>query len=272
SPISKFETAADAIVDGDLAALRKLLGENPELAQARSTREHRSTLLHYVSANGVEDFRQKTPKNIVEITKLLLAAGADVNAESDAYGGRSTTLGLTATSYHPEAAGVQLPLMQLLIDHGALIDGPDGGSAVNGCLHNGRGEAAEFLASRGARLDLEGAAGVGRLDVVKSFFNHDGSLKPTATQEQMKDGFTWACWFGRTAVVEFLLQHGMAVSAKLRQRGETGLHCAAFGGHAVTVRLLLERGAPVNVKDKEFESTPLGWALYAWGENTRVSK
>src|SRR5262249_19235726 len=53
---------------------------------------------------------------------------------------------------------------------------------------------------------------------------------------------------------------------------ETGLHCAAFGGHAVTVRLLLERGAPVNVKDKEFESTPLGWALYAWGENTRVSK
>jgi hypothetical protein len=26
-----------------------------------STRAHRSTLLHYISANGVEDFRQKTP-------------------------------------------------------------------------------------------------------------------------------------------------------------------------------------------------------------------
>ena len=58
-------------------------------------REHRSTLLHYVSANGVEDFRQKTPANIVEITRLLLKAGADVNAESESYGGRSTTLGLT---------------------------------------------------------------------------------------------------------------------------------------------------------------------------------
>ena len=224
----QFEAAVDAIVSGDLATLKKLLSENPELVRARSTREHRSTLLHYVSANGVEDFRQKTPKNIVEITKLLLKAGADVNAESDAYGGRSTTLGLTATSWHPEDAGVQLPLMELLIDHGAIIDGPDGGSAVNGCLHNGRGEAAEFFASRGARLDLEGAAGVGRLDVVKSFFNDDGSLKPPATQQQMKDGFAWACQFGRTSVVDFLLQRGMDVDAKLKHDGQTGLHWAAY--------------------------------------------
>ena len=207
SPVSKFEAAVDAIVSGDIAKLDKLLSENPELVRARSTREHRSTLLHYVSANGVEDFRQKTPKNIVEITKLLLDAGANVNAESDAYGGRSTTLGLTATSCPPEAAGVQLPLMELLIGHGAIIDGPDGGSAVNGCLHNGRGEAAEFFASHGARLDLEGAAGVGRLDVVKSFFAEDGSLKPRATQEQMKDGFAWACEFGRTSVVEIGRAH-----------------------------------------------------------------
>src|SRR5207244_2325668 len=151
------------------------------------------TLLHYVSANGIEDFRQKTPKNIVEITKLLLDAGADVNAESTAYGGGSTTLGLAATSCHPENAGVQIPLLELLIERVAVIDGPEAGRAVTGCLHNGRGKAAEFLASRGARLDLEGAAGVGRLDIVKSFFNDDGSLKASATQAQMKDGFAWAC-------------------------------------------------------------------------------
>src|SRR5215471_21501737 len=202
SPVSQFESAVDAIVAGDIGALKELLRENPGLARARSTREHRSTLLHYVSANGVEDFRQKTPKNIVEIAKLLLDAGADVNAESEAYGGRSATLGLAATSWHPQAAGVQLPLMELLIEHGAIIDGPDGGSAVNGCLHNGRGAAAEFFASHGAMLDLEAAAGVGRLDVVKGFFNDDGTLKPSATAEQLKDGFAWACEFGRTNVVE----------------------------------------------------------------------
>lgn len=268
SPVSRFEAAVDAIISGDSARLEKLLMENPELVRARSTREHRSSLLHYVSANGVEDFRQKTPKNIVEITKLLLKAGAHVNAESDAYGGRSTTLGLTATSWHPENAGVQLPLMELLIDHGAIIDGPDGGSAVNGCLHNGRGEAAEFFASRGARLDLEGAAGVGRLDVVKSFFKDDGSLKLPATQQQMKDGFAWACEFGRTNVVDFLLQRGMKVDAKLRHDGETGLHWAAYGGHVGTVNLLLQRGAPVVAKDERYGGTPLGWALYAWGNST----
>jgi ankyrin repeat protein len=261
--MSDFETAVEAIISGDSARLRDLLKKNPELVRARSTREHRSTLLHYVSANGIEDFHQRTPPNIVEITKLLLDAGADVNAESDAYGGHSTTLGLTATSCHPEAAGVQLALLELLLEHGAIIDAPDGRGTVNACLHNGRGPAAEFLADRGARLDLEAAAGTGRLVLVKSFFNEDGSLKPPATQEQMTDGFAWACEYGRKEVVDFLLQRGMNPGAKAA-RGATGLHWAAYGGHAEIVKLLLERGAPVDAIEPTYNGTPREWALYAW--------
>src|SRR5262249_60653811 len=56
SPVSAFEAAADAITNGDAQTLRTLLAERPGLVQERSTREHRSTLLHYVAANGVEDF------------------------------------------------------------------------------------------------------------------------------------------------------------------------------------------------------------------------
>src|SRR5579864_2517283 len=81
SPVSRFEAAADAIVSGDAAALRRLLRADPKLVSATSTREHGATLLHYVSANGVENYRQQTPKNIVEITEMLLNAGAEVRSE-----------------------------------------------------------------------------------------------------------------------------------------------------------------------------------------------
>src|SRR4051812_22323509 len=63
SSINLFERAVDAIVAGDAATLQTLLRAHPRLVRARSTRDHRSTLLHYVAANGIEDFRQRTPAN-----------------------------------------------------------------------------------------------------------------------------------------------------------------------------------------------------------------
>ncbi len=248
SSVSIFESAVEAIIAGDVAALKRLLRENPQLIRERSTRLHRGTLLHYVGANGVEDYRQKTPKNAVEVLKVLLKAGAEVDAVADMYGG-DTTLGLVATSVHPERAGVQNELMETLLEAGATIEGTvaptyTGGLAVNACLANGRGEAAEFLAQRGARLDLEGAAGVGWLDVVKSFYNEDGSLKANATKTQMELGFLWACEYGRTSVVEFLLKKGVDLLAQAHH-GLTGLHWATMGGHLATIKLLLERGAPL---------------------------
>jgi hypothetical protein len=158
-------------VAGDAVTLAALLSAHPELARARSTRDHHSTLLHYVSANGVEDFRQVTPKNIVALTRLLLDAGADVNAASDAYGGGSTALGLVATSIHPEQAGVQIELLETLLANGAKIEGEQAGNdhgVVLGCLANGQPAAARFFADRGAPLNLVEAAGVGRLDRVAS--------------------------------------------------------------------------------------------------------
>ena len=267
SVIAQFERAVDAIVSGDAATLARLLQQNPDLVRARSARSHHSMLLHYVGANGVEGFRQRTPGNIVQITEMLIDAGAEVDAVADMYGGGCTTLGLAATSIHPKVAGVLHDLIDVLIARGARVDAPGSGRSyplVNGCLANGRAEAAEYLASRGAPLDLEGAAGVGRLDLVKSFFNADGSLKETATPAQMRDGFTWACQYGRTDVVEYLLDRISVEEIFARPFGQTGLHWAAHGGHVSTVKALLKRGAPVDVTDREFKATPLGWALHGW--------
>jgi ankyrin repeat protein len=271
SSVRKFESAVEAIITGDVTTLKRLLVDNPDLIRARSTREHRATLLHYVGANGVEGYRQKTPQNAVRVAEILLKAGAEVDADLD-YGSQrpiyperrgSIPLGLVATSVHPAAAGVQIGLLETLLKHGASMDGlPGGWNPLIAALHNGRGEAAAFLARRGATLDLEGAAGTGRLDVVKGFFKKDGGLKAKATKAQMESGFIWACEYGRTSVVAFLLEKGMRVGA--RPHGETGLHQAAYGGHAAIVKLLLKRKAPVDVKDRRFENTPLGWALHGW--------
>jgi Ankyrin repeats (3 copies) len=263
SPIAQFEEAVYSIVNGDTATLERLLHENPDLTQARSPRKHYATLLHYVGSNGVEYFRQKCPKNIVAITKMLLQAGADVDAVADIYG-KSTTFGLAATSIHPVLAGVLIPLLETLLAAGATMDAPAGtGSLVNACLHNGRAAAAEFLALRGARLDLEAASGVGRLDLVKNFFHDDGSLKPTATKTQLNDGFCWACQYGRLNVVEFLLDQRFDITAN-GAHGQTGLHWAAYGGHLDIVKLLLKQKPLIDVKDKRFQSTPLGWAIHGW--------
>lgn len=262
SPFSQFESAVEAIIIGDMATLRGLLRANPALIRARSPRDHQATLLQYVAANGVEGFRQKTPNNVVNLAKLLLDAGADVDAPNwpDGPAGPGTTLGEVATSVHPWRAGVDIPLMQTLLDYGASINGAPGGwNPLLAALHNGRREAAEFLAARGARLDLEGAAGVGRLDAVQAFFNEDGSLR-NATNAQMEAGFGWACEYGRNDVVEFLLDRGVELRVG-EKTNQTGLHWAVIGGGLETVNLLLKRGAPLEATNV-YGGTVLGQATW----------
>jgi ankyrin repeat protein len=272
SLVLSFELAVEAIVRGDLATLKKLLRRHPELSRARSTRHHHATLLHYCGANGVEDFHQKTPANAVPIARLLLDAGSEVDADLEygLNGGRlypersgSTPLGMIATSIHPVIAGVQLDLVKLLIDAGASVNGlPGCWNPLIAALHNGRGKAAEFLARHGAKLDLEGAAGVGRLDVVRTFFDQAKSLKRPATKRQMQYGFSWACEYGHKEVVAFLLKMGVDVNSQ--PHGETGLHWAGYGGHADIIKLLLRNGAPLHVRDMRFGATPIGWTLHGW--------
>jgi hypothetical protein len=267
SAIARFETAADAIIKGDIKTLKRLLRVDPRLVQARSTRQHGATLLHYVSANGVEGYRQKTPANIVEITELLLKGGAEIDAEADVYGGGSTTLGLVATSVHPFRAGVQNPLMQLLLDYGAEIDHKTGAgnrqSLVLGALANGRPEAAAYLAERGARLNLEGAAGLGRLDVVKSFFKNDGSRKTTVTKKQLQSAFLYACGCGQKNVVEFLLNKGVDLADGGRD-GQTPLHWAVIDGQLEMVKLLLRYKPPLESRNR-YGGTVLGQTLWSAG-------
>ncbi len=251
--VVRFERAADALIAGDEETLRDLLTAHPALITQRSTRAHRSTLLHYVSANGVEDDRQITPPNIVAIAQRLLRAGADVNAASDAYGGGSTTLGLVTTSAHPRAAGVQIALMDLLLAHGARIDGPDDlPNLVRSAIANGCPEAAVAVARRGVAVDtLYAAAATARMAKVAEHF-----LSAGATQREA--ALMVAAQQGHAEVVEWLLDHDVAVDAN---DGMTALHHAAGGGHLSLVNLLLTRGAPLEAVN-EYGGTVLSSTLW----------
>ena len=253
SGTATFEEAVEAIVAGDIATLERLVRADPSLVHARSTREHRSTLLHYVAANGIENYRQKTPPNIVAVARLLLGAGADVDAEADMYGGGATTLGLVITSAHPRAMRVQDALADLLLGRGALM-----GEPVHGCLMNGCPEAAEHLVRRGAPVkNMEDAAGLGRLDLVQELWDA-GRTSDAGSALRM------AAWYGRGDVADFLLSRGVGPEARDPKDGDTALHIASFNGHADVVRLLLRRGADVNAIDDVYKTPPLVWALHAW--------
>jgi ankyrin repeat protein len=268
SPVSSFEQAADAIVHGDLRIVQQRLRDEPALVRARSTREHRATLLHYVSANGVENYRQKTPPNIVDIARLLLDAGVEVDAEADVYGGDATTLGLVVTSAHPRRAGVQNALADLLLERGARMEA----GIVRDCLANGCPEAAEHLVRRGALLDLEEAAGMGRIDVVKRYFDERSRPLPTTSTTDLTAALMMASWYDRVDVAEFLLDSGIDPGVQMEREGDghTALHIAAYQGYSRLVELLLRRGAPVNVTDDTYGTPPLVWALHAWLVDNRA--
>lgn len=263
SRVSTFEAAAQAILSGNGSTLQAILRLYPSLIGHRSMRKHHATLLHYIAANGIEYDGEQYPENAVALLDLLLAAGAAVDTPADMYGGGATTLGLVATSIHPARVGLLIPLLDRLLEAGAAMDLPDAAGnrqyIVNGCLSNGRPEAADYLARRGAHLDLEGAAGVGRLDVVRSYFEEGDRLRTTVTRSQMGAALNWASQYGHSTVVDYLLDRGADPADPIN--GMHALHMALLGGHVDTIRLLIKRGAPLETRNM-YGGTPLGMALW----------
>jgi hypothetical protein len=226
-----FESAADAVVDGRLAELQALLRDQPALVSARSPREHRATLLHYVAANGVETHRQKSPSNAVAIAHALLDACAEVDALADTYAGGTTetTMNLLVSSVHPHDAGVQVPLVHALLDHGAAIDGiANDCSPLVTALAFWYGSAAAALSERGARVDtVATAAGKGRLDLVREMVTDDGTLRAGVPlldtpwlrfgndpQANLELAAVWARMHAHPEIEAYLVQRG--VNAKAR--------------------------------------------------------
>jgi Ankyrin repeats (3 copies) len=267
-PVFEFESAVEVVINGDLVELENALRRDPALMRARSRRVccfdppvHRATLLHYVAANGVEAYRQRTPANAVNIARALLAVGAEPDALADMYGAECTTMSMLVSSSHPAAAGVQVPLVALLLDFGAAIEGRGTrkwGGPLFTALVFGMIDAAKALAERGARIDLPAAAGLGLVD-------NAAALLPTADAAARHRALALAAQHGQTAIVRLLLDAGEdpnRYNPENMHAHATPLHHAVGGGHKAVVRLLAERGARLDIRDTIWHATPLGWALH----------
>jgi hypothetical protein len=245
-----FRRAVELLDTGDVAGLRAHLHQHPNLVHEHVVFEggnyfRNPTLLEFVAENPV---RQGTlPKNIVEVTKVILDADPSQSAQNE-------TLMLVSTGSIARECRMQLPLIDLLCDYGA-----DPSSAVQAAALHGELESVNALIRRGARMDLPVASALGRIEDARRLLAGAGS-------EDRHLALSMAADFGHTEIVRLLLDAGEDPNRYNPVGGHshtTPLHQAAGRGHEEVVRLLVERGARLDLQDILWRATPAEWASHA---------
>ena len=275
----RFAEALAAFDAGDAEKLRLVLGSDPTLVHARTNLDPPygyftgAMLLHHVAGNPGRD--RPLPQNIVEISRVILDAGADVNAPTigpspsnspETRG--ATTMGLVLTSKQASDMNVSGPLIDLLRERGAPLDVEQEG-VLDGSLTNHAPRAAEKMIALGAKPDLFAAAALGRIDLLRAFFDADGSLtaRPRRRGKEMdeRDAIGLAMLYAyvrhQPESVAFLLEKDGNWNMTGVNNG-TALHRAAWAGDLDMVKRLVEKGADINNRDNPYFGTPMAWASH----------
>jgi len=228
--------AIEAIRTGDVDTLRALLAGRPGLAAARlGGQAGTRTPLHVVT-----DWPGYFP-NGPAVARLLIEAGADVDAGAEADGSGETPLHWTASSDDVDVARV-------LIDAGADVEAPDGsiGTPLDNAVGYGCWDVARLLVARGARVDaLWHAAALGLLDRLAELLAGELGGEPG----RVSQAFWHACAGGRRRAAELLLDQGADVNWVPDYAEGTPLDAAQDAGtqRGILVEWLERRGGrPAN--------------------------
>jgi peptide-methionine (S)-S-oxide reductase len=266
---SLFCEAVSAIDGGDVTTLERLLTKHPRLVRDRLDAPgdwlrdkvgnaldgffQQPYLLWFVAEDPVRN--GKLPHNVAQVTRTIIQAakreGVDSLQEQLDY-----ALRLVAWSGVASRCGVQVELIDALIDEGAAPSGE-----ANNALVNGHFAAAVRLIERGGKLTLAVALCLGRWEDAER-------LAQTATAPQKQFALVLAALNGKAEAVARLLKFGVDVNAPcpdLHAHG-TPLHHAVWSGSLEAVKVLVETGAELGTKDRAWQATPLGWAEYAQSE------
>lgn len=168
-------------------------------------------------------------RNLLGMAEWMLLHGADPNAPA----GRLWK-GRTRTLYQEAVARGHDEMAALLARHG--------GSTLLSKI-----EGYEMFADACTRGDRE--------QIVALLERHPEYLvDPRAMHDALKHD--------RVEVVQLLLDGGVSPAIIDPASGTSALHVAASANALRSAALLLERGADVDVRDRMYDSPPLGWAAY----------
>ena len=283
-----FQQAVFALDAGDCAALEGLLLAHPRLATKRLASPgawlrdkvdrrvlrgffRKPYLLWFVAEDPIRN--GELPRNVAEIARMIIrAAQRQGVATSSArvqhavrplikrwlplHGPLSIkeqldyALRLVAWSGVAAKCGVQIELIDVLVDAGAS----PAGSPEN-ALVNGNQAAAEHLVARGAPLTLATALFLERWSDVPR-------LAQSASAAEKQFAFVLNALNGRAEAVRRMVAVGVDVNRPSRDLYSHGtpLHHAVCSGNLEAVKVLVDAGTDVNVKDRAWKGTPLGWA------------
>jgi peptide-methionine (S)-S-oxide reductase len=280
-----FRDAVSAIDSGDVDSLDRQLSAHPNLAcdrldspgtwlrdqvgEAIAGFFARPYLLWFVAEDPVRN--GKLPSNIAQVAQTIVDAAqhqhADGFQEQLDY-----TLRLVCWSWIARECGVQIELIDVLLNAGASVDGLHVyggrfGTHTDSAIYNRNYAAAERLLERGAALTLTTALCLNR-------WTDFDRLAKTATLEDKQDAFVQAALNGNASALGRMLALGAdptTVSARNQSHG-TALHHAVYSASLDAVRVLVEAGADLNRRDTIYDATPLGWAKYCEQQETDAAR
>ncbi len=226
------EQVTQAIREGATESLQRLLEEDTELASCRihdTEQDCQRSLLHIAT-----DWPGHFP-NVADTIRLLVAAGADVNAR---FVGRHSE-----TPLHWAASANDVAAIDALLDAGANTEADgsvlDGGTPLGNAVGFWQWEAARRLAERGAETSLGAEAALGMLDRLAARFD----AAPSPGAGHVNYAFWIACAAGRKDSAELLLKHGADVNWIPDWDEASPLDVANKGQHESLVAWLQEQGA-----------------------------
>ncbi|MBV9108501.1 MAG: ankyrin repeat domain-containing protein, partial [Gemmatimonadetes bacterium] len=192
----------------------------------------------------------RLPANIADVARTIVRASERAGVP-DLAKTANYALGLVVTGRVPRESGVQIALMDVLLDAGARPD------HLDGAVMERAAEAAEHLLRHGARPTLAAALFLGRPDEA-------ARLLPLADDAARQTALVGAALRGNAEAVRWLLDAGVPATARSAtiHPHATALHHAVGAGSMDAVRLLAEAGADRTVRDRIHDGTPLGWAVH----------